>query len=129
VELPAPSAVIWAGVAKLMSQGLAALSPSATAALVIAGLLGVSIAVLEQVYPRCKSWVFLPSPTALGLAMVIPAGYSLSMFAGAMVALLLSRLLPALHERYTITLASGLIAGESLAGVFFAVTAAVGGRI
>jgi len=125
VELPAPSAVVWAGVAELLSKGLGALPASAKTALIIAGLLGAVIACLEKAYPKCKDWVFLPSPTALGLAMIIPAGYSLSLFIGSMVALLLSRLLPVLHQRYTITLASGLIAGESLVGVFFAISTAI----
>ena len=58
--------------------------------------------------------------------MTVPALYSISMFLGAMIALLLSKTVKATHDLYTIPVASGFIAGESLTGVFFAIAAALG---
>jgi uncharacterized oligopeptide transporter (OPT) family protein len=126
-ELPAPAAIVWAGVARLLSQGLGSLPPTAVKALVVASLLGAAITVLERLYPKAKGWVWLPSPAGLGIAMTVPALYSISMFFGAMIALVLSKAAKATHEMYTIPVASGFIAGESLTGVFFAIAAALGG--
>lgn len=126
-DLPAPAAIVWAGVARLLSQGLGSLPPTAVKALVVASLLGAAITVLERLYPKAKGWVWLPSPAGLGIAMTVPALYSISMFCGAMIALALSKAVKATHEMYTIPVASGFIAGESLTGVFFAIAAALGG--
>jgi uncharacterized oligopeptide transporter (OPT) family protein len=60
---------------------------------------------------------WLPNLPALGLAMVIPASISITMFLGSLVAKLLERYRPSLAQRFVIAAASGLIAGESLTGV------------
>jgi uncharacterized oligopeptide transporter (OPT) family protein len=125
-ELPAPAAIVWAGVARLLSQGLGTLPPTAVKALLVASLLGAGITVLERLYPKSRGWVWLPSPAGLGIAMTVPAMYAISMFVGAMLALLLGKTVKATHEMYTIPVASGFIAGESLTGVFFAIAAALG---
>ena len=54
---------------------------------------------------------------ALGLAMVIPASISITMFLGSLVGKLLQRFHATLAQRFLIAAASGLIAGESLTGV------------
>ena len=126
-ELPAPAAIVWAGVARLLSNGIGSLPRTAVTALIIAGLFGAAITILEKVYPKCRSWVWLPSPAGMGIAMTVPALYSISMFLGAMIALVLSKTMKTINEMYTIPVASGFIAGESLTGVFFAITAAFGG--
>jgi len=124
-ELPAPAAIVWAGVAKLLSQGIGMLPKSAVIALIIGCLCGILIVILERLYPKSRK--FLPSATAMGIAMIVPALYGLSMFLGAMIALILSKAAPKTNETFTIPVASGFIAGESLTGVFFAVLAALGG--
>ncbi|MCB2199743.1 OPT/YSL family transporter [bacterium] len=126
-ELPAPAAIVWAGVAKLLSQGLGSLPPTAVKALFIAGLFGAAVTILEKVYPKSKQWWWLPSPAGMGIAMTVPALYSLSMFIGAMLALVLGKVAKKTNDMYTIPVASGFIAGESLTGVFFAILAALGG--
>jgi uncharacterized oligopeptide transporter (OPT) family protein len=60
---------------------------------------------------------WLPNLPALGLAMVIPASISITMFLGSLVGRLLDRYRPSLAQRFVIAAASGLIAGESLIGV------------
>jgi len=115
-EMPAPAAKVWAGVAKMLSTGLDSLPRGAVLAMAIGALLGCVITLLEEYLPaRHKRWI--PSATGLGIAGVIPAFNAISMFLGALFAWSLSRTKPQLDERYTISVASGLVAGESLAGV------------
>jgi uncharacterized oligopeptide transporter (OPT) family protein len=53
----------------------------------------------------------------LGLAFVMPGDLSLSMFLGALLATLFARWRPRAAAEYTVPVASGLIAGESLMAV------------
>jgi len=126
-ELPAPSAIVWAGVARLLSKGIGTLPQSAVVALVLGSLFGISIAVFEKIYPKAKRWVWLPSPAAMGIAMIVPSWYSLNMFIGAMICLILGATVKKTNEMYTIPVASGFIAGEALTGVFFAMLSVLGG--
>ncbi|MEK7383987.1 MAG: OPT family oligopeptide transporter [Elusimicrobiota bacterium] len=123
-QWPAPSAQVWAAVAKLLASGIHALHPTARNGMIVGGLLGILIPLIEKAFPKYQK--FIPSATGLGLAMVIPFFNSLSMFIGALIALILEKKRPALAERYIITVSSGLIAGESLVGVAVALLAAAG---
>ena len=58
-----------------------------------------------------------------GLAFVIPFWNTLSMFLGAFIAWLVMKQAEAFAERYTIPVAFGIIAGESLMGVLIALIA------
>jgi uncharacterized oligopeptide transporter (OPT) family protein len=58
--------------------------------------------------------------------MVIPGSNAIAMFLGSLMADLLRRFKPALHERYTVSVASGLIAGESLVGIAVAMLIVMG---
>jgi uncharacterized oligopeptide transporter (OPT) family protein len=114
--LPAPSAKMWESVANLLAKGLDALPAGALTAIWIGAAVGVVLTLLEEFAPpRWRKW--LPSPTGLGLAGVIPAFNSISMFAGALIAWLFARFRPKAAETYTVPVSSGLIAGESLVGV------------
>ena len=125
-EWPAPSVASWKAVAELFQQGVSALPPFALEAMAVAGVLGIVLAVLEKTLPvRMRVWV--PSPTSLGLALVVPAYNAISMFLGGMAAWVLGRWVPDWTTRFLIILASGLIAGESLSGVVLAVMAMLGG--
>jgi OPT family oligopeptide transporter len=116
---PAPSCVVWAGVSKAFAGGLGALDPSSKQAVVVGLVLGVALALLEKLAPP-RVRPYLPSPSGLGIAMVIPGSNCISMFAGAAAAELVRRRRPALAERYVVPVASGLIAGESLMGIVIA---------
>jgi uncharacterized oligopeptide transporter (OPT) family protein len=72
-----------------------------------------------------KQRKFIPSATGLGLAFTINGFNTISMFIGACLALWLSKAKPVLHEKYTIPVSSGLIAGESLMGVVLALITAL----
>ena len=122
---PAPSCVVWAGVSKAFADGLGALSTQAQLAALVASVLGVALALLEKLAPK-RLIRFLPSPSGLGIAMVIPGSNAIAMFLGSLLADLLRRFKPALHERYTVSVASGLIAGESLVGIAVAMLIVMG---
>ena len=80
---------------------------------------------LERLLPA-KGRKFVPSAMGLGLAFVIPFWNTLSMFAGALIAWILTKATKDLADMYIIPVASGIIAGESLMGVFIALMAASG---
>lgn len=118
-KLPAPAAQTWAGVAILLSEGLTALPLSARWGLLWGAIFGIFVTLLERFYPKAKK--YLPSPTATGIAFVIPAFNSISMFIGAMIAYLLDKKSEIITENYTVPIASGLIAGESIMGILIAI--------
>lgn len=115
---PAPAALVWRGVAELLSKGVGALHPTARIGLLVGSVLGILIPVAEMKFPRAKKYI--PSATGLGLAFTINGFNSISMFLGASLALWLTKVKPKLAEQYTVPVASGIIAGESLIGVLIA---------
>ncbi|MBK6765605.1 MAG: OPT/YSL family transporter [bacterium] len=123
-KFPAPAAQVWASVARLLSNGLESLHPTARAALVIGGIVGLLIPMCERLFPKYQKWI--PSAMGLGLAFVLPFYNALSMFIGGVIALVYGKLRPALAEQYTVASASGIIAGESLMGIFITLLGALG---
>jgi OPT family oligopeptide transporter len=117
-QWPAPAALVWRGVAELLAKGPGALHPTARIGLVVGGLLGLLLPLLEMAFPRAKR--FIPSATGVGLAFTINGFNSVSMFLGACLALWFTKYRPALTEQYRIPVSSGIIAGESLMGVTIA---------
>lgn len=124
---PAPSCVVWAGVSKAFSDGIGALHATSRTAIIVGLVLGVALALLEKFAPR-RLRPLLPSPSGLGIAMVIPGSNCIAMFLGAAIAELMRRLWPKLAEKTVVPVASGLIAGESLMGILIALLI-VGGFI
>jgi putative OPT family oligopeptide transporter len=124
-DWPAPSCVVWAGVSKAFAGGIGALHASAQKAIVVGLFLGVALALLEKFAPkRARPW--LPSPSGLGIAMVIPGSNCIAMFLGAAVAEVLRRKSPKTADAYVVPVASGLIAGESLMGIVVAILIVAG---
>ena len=124
-EWPAPAVATWAAMAQVLADGWSAAPTGAPAAAVIAGGAGLVLALAERLAPaRFARW--LPSAPALGLAFIIPAWNSLMLCLGAGLAAALWRLRPAWTQQRTITLAAGLVAGESLAGVAIATGRMIG---
>ena len=121
-EWPAPAVATWKVVAETLSTGFGNIPVSAFWAVAMGGSVGVAGAWLQHYHsPR-----WLPNFPAFGLAMVIPASISITMFLGSLVGKLLERYQPDLAQRFLIAAASGLIAGESLTGVVNALTGIVG---
>ncbi|MFZ5445502.1 MAG: OPT family oligopeptide transporter [Myxococcota bacterium] len=122
---PAPSCLVWAGVSKAFANGIDALPASARIAVWIGLALGVVLAVLERLTPKhLKAWI--PSPSGVGIAMVIPGSNALAMFIGAALAEWMRRKKPVLAERLVVPVSSGLIAGESLMGIVIALLVVAG---
>ena len=115
-QWPAPAVATWKAVAQTLTHGLASLSPEVRWAIVIGSAFGVLLGALDCLLPqRAARW--LPSTAALGLAFVLPASTSVMMGFGAVLTWLVSCRWPSVTERFAITAAAGLIAGESITGV------------
>lgn len=124
-EWPAPSCLVWAGVSKAFANGLTGLPPGANTAVGIGLALGVTLALAERFAPK-KFIQYIPSPSGLGIALVIPASNAIAMFIGSAIAALLRKFKPAMGERLTIPISSGFIAGESLMGIVIALLVVAG---
>ncbi|HEY7724155.1 MAG TPA: OPT/YSL family transporter [Anaeromyxobacteraceae bacterium] len=122
--LTSPISVKWAGFAELLAKGFSTLPPGCLEALAAALALGVIITVLEPRWHR-----FLPSPTAIGLGMLIPGYAVVPMVAGGIVQAVWARRSPATEATYDMPLASGFIAGEALLVLVFAILAVLGIRL
>ncbi len=112
--LPSPISQKWVGFAKILKQGTDALAHSALIALVIAVVLGVVFTVLEQ-NPRIKKWI--PSPTGIGIGMLVPAAYVVTMLFGGLIDWYVRKKDPIGADARILPLASGFIAGDALVGV------------
>lgn len=118
-EWAAPAVAQWKAVAELFREGFDKMPQGAIAAMWWGGGIGMALAILEKIVPK-KVQPFMPSAASIGVAMVIPAFYSISFFLGGLLALLAARIAPKWSARFVIVLAAGLIAGESLAGIIVA---------
>ncbi|HKQ70558.1 MAG TPA: OPT family oligopeptide transporter [Polyangiaceae bacterium] len=123
-QWPAPAAQIWAGVAKVLASGLGALPAGAREGGLIGGVAGIALATVEELVPADKK-KFTLSAAAVGIAWVVPAWNSISMFLGALIAWIYLRADKSKAERYSMATASGLIAGESLVAVLIAALVAL----
>ena len=81
--------------------------------------LGLTLTLRGQFAPRRRRSL-PPSPSGLGIAIVVSGSNCVAMFLGAVIAEGLRRKLPALAEKTVVPVASGLIAGESLMGIVIA---------
>jgi len=111
--LQSPISQKWAGFARLLSAGLSALPPGAITALLIAVVLGVVFTVLEGTSIRR----FTPSPTGIGIGMLVPASAVFSMALGSIISVIWERSSRESAERNLTPLASGFIAGEAIVAV------------
>jgi len=123
-RFPAPAAQVWKAVAELLAKGIAQLPPYALESMCLGLGVGALLTAAEKLAPRARR--FLPSPTGLGMAFVFQGYSSVAMFVGALAAALFARARPRAAEAYTIPVASGLIAGESLVGIAVAILLALG---
>ncbi|MFM7818475.1 MAG: OPT family oligopeptide transporter [Verrucomicrobiota bacterium] len=120
-----PATSMWYAVAQALSRGIETIPSSARLAIVVGGLVGVALSLLEALTPeRIRRWV--PSAMGLGLSFVVPFANSLSFFIGALLAVVWTRVHRSSADRYIIPVASGAVAGESLASAAYAILAALG---
>jgi uncharacterized oligopeptide transporter (OPT) family protein len=116
--LSSPISQKWVGFAKLLGQGLDALHPSAFVALAIAVVLGIVFTVFEQ-KQSIRKWV--PSPTGIGIGMLVPATAVATMFVGALIDYFWRKADKDNPESKILPLASGFIAGEAVIVVILSI--------
>jgi putative OPT family oligopeptide transporter len=115
-EWAAPAVAQWKAVAEVFQQGLEAMPEGALMAMLVAGIAGIVLSILEKVLPK-KVATWVPSPVGVGLAFAIPAYYAFSFFLGAVLMAVAGKIKPRWTARFAIVLAAGIMAGESLMGV------------
>lgn len=109
-ELPAPAGVSWSGLANVLVGGFRALPPYSD----IAVYAGIIIGILLTVGSNTKIKNVVPSPIGIGIAMILPAMYSLPIFLGSMITVALKKSIPGWWGNNSLYVASGLIAGEAV---------------
>src|SRR3954452_14376439 len=120
--LTSPISVKWAGFAELLAKGFGALPSSALWALIIALGIGVVLTVLES---NTRFGRFIPSPTAVGLGMLIPGFAVIPMVMGGIIQAVWTKTSPKGEDVYRVPLASGFIIGEALVLLSLALWAAL----
>jgi len=114
-----PATNMWKAVADLLTKGLQSLPPSALWIIAIGAALGVLLPLIERTLPRLRP--YLPSAIGLGLSWTFVFQNSLSFALGALVVWAWSRLHRRNAETYSVAVASGFIAGESLIAAAIAI--------
>ncbi len=119
-ETPYPAAVVWKGVAEVLTQGLGQLAKSAIWAAAIGAALGI---VLEIVRGLAKGKMPI-TPVGIGLAFVIPFDICFAMFFGSFMFWLIGKIWPKPEHRMNEvfvknqeSICAGIIAGAALMGV------------
>lgn len=118
-----PATTIWKAVAIALSRGIDSIPHSAQTAIIVGLLLGFVLTVFDHFFPRLKR--FTPSAMGLGLAWVMPFSNSFAFLIGALIVMIWQKMHRKSADIYTIPVASGAIAGESLASAFVAMYSAI----
>ena len=119
--LSSPISVKWAGFAELLTKGLSALPPGCLVGLVIGIVVGIGLTLLTEKYAEK-----VPSPSAIGIGMLIPASVLMTFILGGVGQFVWAKVSPKAEQEFRVPLASGLIAGEAILAVVFAILAALG---
>ncbi len=119
--LSSPISVKWAGFAELLTQGFHALPRGCLVGLIVGIGVGILLTLLAE---KWESYV--PSPSAMGIGMLLPASVLMTFCMGGAAQLAWAKLSPESEDRVRIPLASGLIAGEAILAVVQALLAAFG---
>ncbi len=126
-QFPMPSASAWKAMADLLANGVGELPTSALWAVLIGGLIGIVLPIIETLRPNVSR--FLPSAMGLGLGFVVDFSNSLGFTIGAVIAWLWAKRSAGHAEAFKIPLASGLVAGESLFAAILAILCAAAGLV
>jgi uncharacterized oligopeptide transporter (OPT) family protein len=123
-QLTSPISNKWAGFAQILKDGASALPTSALYALVIFSVLGIVLTVIES---KASFKKYVPSPTGIGIGILVPFSVVFTMFLGGIAGYVWEKKWKASADVYLLPLASGLIAGEALVAVFASIyLAAIG---
>jgi uncharacterized oligopeptide transporter (OPT) family protein len=110
--LPTPTGIKVANMAVLLSQGLDALPRGAVSWTVVAAVVGVLLPLAHR-YLRVE---WLPSAAGFGFGLILPGVLNIPIALGGIAGWLWMRQHRPSYDRYAVTVASGLIAGEALLG-------------
>ncbi|MBL9015047.1 MAG: OPT/YSL family transporter [Myxococcales bacterium] len=117
-KLTSPISNKWSGFAQILEEGISALPTSALYALIIFSVLGIVFTVLES-NPKLKKWV--PSPTGIGIGILVPFVVVFTMFLGGLIGWIWEKKDKKSADIYMVPLGSGFIAGEALVAVILAI--------
>lgn len=117
-QLASPASQRWQGFAVILKAGAEALPPYSIHAMAVFALLGVVFTLLET-NKGIKKWV--PSPTGIGIGMLVPFHVVLTMFVGSLMGYAWEKADKKTSDLYSAPLASGLIAGEAIVAVICAI--------
>ena len=91
--------------------------------MLVGAAIGVALTFLEQK----ERWrPYIPSPTGMGIAMLIPVNAVTMIFLGALADTIWAKTAPEQHDRYSVPVAAGLIAGEALVAVVIPILVTIG---
>jgi putative OPT family oligopeptide transporter len=120
-ELPMPTALQWKAMGEVVAKGLAALPPGALHAVVVAGAVGIVLAIAEESRVRR----FVPPAVAVGLGVLLPLEYSLTISCGAALVAAGGRFWRWRPDAAGVA-GAGLIAGDALVGIAVALLRSFG---
>ncbi|HET9325723.1 MAG TPA: OPT family oligopeptide transporter [Candidatus Eisenbacteria bacterium] len=121
--LQSPISQRFAGLARILSAGVHALPPGAAVALLVGVTIGVLLTFLEN-DPGRRRWT--PSPTGIGIGMLVPGSAVFTMFVGGLLGELWRMTSRQSYERHVTPLASGFIAGEAIIAVLIPILVVMG---
>ena len=113
-----PATTIWKAVAEALSKGIDSIPQSAQIGIMAGLALGFVLTLIDHFKPEWKK--FTPSAMGLGLAWVMQFSNALAFFIGASIVLIWKKVHSKSADIFTIPVASGMIAGESLSSAFIA---------
>jgi uncharacterized oligopeptide transporter (OPT) family protein len=121
-KFSAPATRQWQAVAEILTKGVDQLPMSAVYAIMIGGALGFALPIIERMIPK-SARPYFPSAMGLGLSWVIPFSNALSFALGATITWFWGLVGRRSRDTFNIPIASGLVAGESLAAGLIAMLA------
>lgn len=123
---PLPSTTQWVAVARLLTEGVENLPFSARWAIVIGGLVGIGLPIIERLAPKPIK-PYIPSAMGVGLSWIMPFNNAFAFAIGGVITWVWSKIQNRSWSEYNIPVASGFIAGEGLIKALIAMSATVVG--
>jgi uncharacterized oligopeptide transporter (OPT) family protein len=120
--LSSPISQRFAGLALILSRGVSALPPGALQGLLAGIAVGVVLTLIEGT--KFKKWT--PSPTGIGIGMLVPGSAIGAMFVGGSIGEFWRIAARKNYEQHVTPLASGFIAGEAIVAVLIPILVAIG---
>jgi putative OPT family oligopeptide transporter len=121
-RMPAVGALSWRATAEAVAGGLSGLPPHGLHGAAVAFALGLVLSAAS----RGRAARFLPSPVAIGIALIAPMSMTTTMLMGAAAVALVRRRWSSFTDADAHALGAGALAGESVVGVLLAVLASAG---